>query len=255
MPRNRDALRKSRSAAPGWQGVTTEHTPGMRGRSNAARRDAPPGSCVRDHGSGALVAAQRRTLSSRVTRESAFDALLHWLDADRNRAGLAYEQLRERLVRYFEWRGCEASDVLADEVLDRVARRLAEGIDVRAEDPRQYVYGVARLVRLEAQKRQGKQRAALNALPKAGWRAGDRDAEELDLRLQRCLDQLDPEQRAFILRYYDSEGQDRIKSRRHMADEMGLALNALRIRAHRLRERLAACLRATVGTDETLWPY
>ncbi len=32
-----------RSAAPGWQGATREHTGSIRPRSNAARRDAPPG--------------------------------------------------------------------------------------------------------------------------------------------------------------------------------------------------------------------
>ena len=46
---------KSRSAAPGWQGATTEHTGSIRGRSNAASRDAPPGSYVANHWDGTLV--------------------------------------------------------------------------------------------------------------------------------------------------------------------------------------------------------
>jgi len=33
--------------APGWQGATTEHIGNMRGRSNAARRDASPAECRR----------------------------------------------------------------------------------------------------------------------------------------------------------------------------------------------------------------
>jgi thioredoxin reductase (NADPH) len=37
-----------RSAAPGWQGATTENTGSIRGRSNAANRDAPPESHCRN---------------------------------------------------------------------------------------------------------------------------------------------------------------------------------------------------------------
>jgi len=33
--------------APGWQGATTENIGNMRGRSNAARRDASPAECRR----------------------------------------------------------------------------------------------------------------------------------------------------------------------------------------------------------------
>ena len=44
-----DSLHKSRSAAPGSQGATTDHIGNMRGRSNAARRDAPPGNYVTTH--------------------------------------------------------------------------------------------------------------------------------------------------------------------------------------------------------------
>jgi hypothetical protein len=52
VSRNRDSLHKSRSAAPGWQGATTERIGNTGGRSNAASRDAPP---PRNHGSGTLA--------------------------------------------------------------------------------------------------------------------------------------------------------------------------------------------------------
>jgi hypothetical protein len=43
VPWKRDSYVKSRSAAPGSQGATTENIGHIRARSNAARRDAPPG--------------------------------------------------------------------------------------------------------------------------------------------------------------------------------------------------------------------
>lgn len=172
---------------------------------------------------------------------ASFDGLLRWLDPDHTLAAQAYESLRERLIRYFEWRGCEMADALADEVFDRIARRLAEGVEVRRPDPRQYVYGVARLVCLEALKRQRRQRAALDAGPPLAA-SSQPDAEVLDRLLARCLEELSGDQRVLIMRYYDGEGPERIRSRQRLADELGLPLNALRIRAHRIRERLAACV-------------
>ncbi len=43
VPWKREALHKSRSAAPGSQGAPTAHIGQMQGRSNAASQDAPPG--------------------------------------------------------------------------------------------------------------------------------------------------------------------------------------------------------------------
>ncbi len=55
-----------------------------------------------------------------------FDALLRRLDADRNRAGEKYEEVRWKLVRFFQWNSCLAAEELVDETLNRVAERLAE---------------------------------------------------------------------------------------------------------------------------------
>ena len=55
-----------------------------------------------------------------------FDRLLNWLDADRDRAGLLYERIRWRLVTILASRGCALAEELADETIDRVARRVAD---------------------------------------------------------------------------------------------------------------------------------
>lgn len=191
-----------------------------------------------------------------LTRE-ALDALLNWLDPDDVRAGHQYERLRERLTRYFEWRACDRADMLADEVLDRVARRLAEGVHVEAADPKSYIYGVARLVCLEALKRQKKHQAALEQFRQAPQPTDAAELEGLDRLLRRCLDSLGPRSHALVLRYYATDGQARIPARQQLAAELGVPINALRIRMHRLRERLAECLarehqpRRGPGTDET----
>jgi DNA-directed RNA polymerase specialized sigma24 family protein len=56
--------------------------------------------------------------------------------------------VRGRLVRFFEWRGAQVPEDLADETLERVARKLAVGTPI--DDLRKYIFGVARFVAREA---------------------------------------------------------------------------------------------------------
>src|ERR1041384_5859496 len=81
-----------------------------------------------------------------LTKE-AFDRLLLVLDGDSEAAGQKYNLLRRNLVRYFEGRGCQFAEDHADEAVNRVAKRLGEGEDIR--DINGYAYGVARLLLLE----------------------------------------------------------------------------------------------------------
>ncbi|HEY7785163.1 MAG TPA: hypothetical protein VIB00_10575, partial [Pyrinomonadaceae bacterium] len=55
-----------------------------------------------------------------LTQES-FDALLHWLDPQRDRAGLRYEEIRRSLIKIFACRGCAEPEDLADETINRVS--------------------------------------------------------------------------------------------------------------------------------------
>ena len=68
-----------------------------------------------------------------LTKE-AFDGLLAWLDADPHEAARKYEQIRRSLIRFFETRRCATPGDQADKVIDRVARRLAEGADIYVTD-------------------------------------------------------------------------------------------------------------------------
>src|SRR5215472_9175796 len=75
--------------------------------------------------------------------EQSFRALLEFLDPDRHLAAERYQKIREKLVRFFEWKGCIPGEDYADETIDRVARRLEEGIDQRPENPYLFFHGVA----------------------------------------------------------------------------------------------------------------
>ena len=62
--------------------------------------------------------------------QEAFDKLLLALGGDGDgpdRGGQKYLEIRGNLIRFFEWRGCPFPEDHADETINRMARRVAEG--------------------------------------------------------------------------------------------------------------------------------
>jgi len=180
---------------------------------------------------------------------ASFDKLLSELDADRNLAGTAYERLRLRLVRFFDWHGCAFPEELSDETFDRVARRLAEGEFV-INLPR-YCFGVARRLLWEVLGRHGLQPALW--MPKnhaqnlaeerfytaARYKSQESRARELQFAcLEASLQQLTPADRELVLHYYETDACTRIDQRAALAERLGISLNALRVSVYRVREEL-----------------
>ncbi|HEY2294887.1 MAG TPA: RNA polymerase sigma factor [Thermoanaerobaculia bacterium] len=190
------------------------------------------------------------SLQGGLTTE-AFEALLRQLAPERERAGELYEAIRYKLVRLFEWRGCAAPEDLADVTFNRVARRLAEGVELRSNDPYGYFCGVAHLVYKEVLRKAAREHRALAG---GDWPPPTTEEDEpSDARLEclrRCLDELPPDQRDLVLRYHhgkSDQGESNIRNRQQLAQEVGVQLNALRIRVHRVRRKLESCVQACLG--------
>src|SRR5262249_32371115 len=81
---------------------------------------------------------------------SAFHRLLSWLDGASDSSGEMYLEMRRRLADYFDRKNCASPDELADETLNRVARRLEEEGNIVSDAPAHYCYIVARFVFLES---------------------------------------------------------------------------------------------------------
>jgi DNA-directed RNA polymerase specialized sigma24 family protein len=178
----------------------------------------------------------------------AFDKLMARLGSAEEPAGERYLRARRNLVRYFEGRRSRLAEEQADETINRVARRLDEGAEIQNIDA--YLYGVARLVMLEAIDERDRERKALGEVslrlvpPSAA--EGDETGPGLDC-LGRCLDRLPADARTLIVQYYQGERRSKIENRQRLADALGIPLQALRARVLRLREKLEACVSACLG--------
>jgi DNA-directed RNA polymerase specialized sigma24 family protein len=162
-----------------------------------------------------------------VLTQDAFKVLLACLDPDQERAGEKYENIRRGLITFFECRGCFSPEDHADDTINRVARRLAEGKEIYAENPASYFYGVARNVLREHWESAHPAPAPLENLPPSKDLSndpGELDARQLE-RLQReqqleclehCLRELFRETE-LITDYYQGETAVKIKYRKSLA--------------------------------------
>jgi DNA-directed RNA polymerase specialized sigma24 family protein len=191
-----------------------------------------------------------------VVTQSAFDRLLAELDPERERAGEKYEQIRQNLLKFFQWRGCSfsAAEEYADRTIDRVARKVEEGAEIHAQNPYLYFHGIAiNLLREHWKQVEKAQVEALDELspaqtptinPVAAQEAEETRVEQ-ELRLEclsECVNGLPAEQREMIVEYHQGEGGAKIARRKALAERLRLPLNALRIRMHRLRGELEECI-------------
>lgn len=179
---------------------------------------------------------------------AAFEKLLDALSPDRDEAGVQYEIVRRKLTRFFEWRKVELADEYTDETMNRVARRIEEGQVI--DNLNSYFYGVARMVYLEALKEQERVVVSLNDAPQTLHQKAPEPAESEPrvLCFDHCLDSLPPENRKLIVDYYQEERRAKIELRQELADSLQIPLNALRIRAHRIRVRLEQCITQCMKT-------
>ena len=188
----------------------------------------------------------------------AFHRLLRRMDEGTDSGEQNYLEVRRRLVAYFDRKNCAAPDELADETLNRVARRLDEEGVIESETPAKYCYIVARFVFMEYLRGAQKADALIDDLRRqshgnnvAASEAGDeKEIKEKMLNcLEQCAGKLEPLNREIIIRYYVGKERAKIENRRALAEELGITMNALSIRACRIRDKLEDCLRRCVGAQ------
>lgn len=178
--------------------------------------------------------------------EVEFNLFLSWLAADREVAAKKYEELRRRLVQIFYNRGCPVAEDLADETFNRVMRRLPDIIEGYVGAPAAYIHGTAHNVFLDYLKKRNEPLSEQRAEP-APTHDDKAEEERIYACLERCIVHLTPQNRELVVQYYQENKRAKIEHRKQLAERLGLAVNALRIRLCRLRLNLQRCIEDCLG--------
>ncbi len=189
-----------------------------------------------------LTSVPWKRRSPELTAES-LDSLLRFLDSESGLAGEKYEAIRRRLVKIFNWRGCTQAEELADETINRVAWKLPSIEGNYVGDPALYFYAVSRNVMHEWLRK----RPISTAPP-----VTSSEEREVEFEcLEKCLEKLTFKNRDLILEYYRDEETGKIEQRKTLADKLGIGLNALRIRAYRVRIKVEGCVLECLSLNRT----
>lgn len=184
---------------------------------------------------------EQRPLAQGKLRAEEWDALLSALDPDREVAARKYETARSGLIAIFRASGfCADAEEVADETLDRVARRTYEkaGTEDAIVNVIAYIRAVARRVGAEFHRRP--RLVPIDEAVTAGTSQdvdSDLDEDALD-RLRGLIAELPTKDQRFILSYYDYSKPEKISQRRSLAMTTGRSAGALRVKACRIRKRL-----------------
>jgi DNA-directed RNA polymerase specialized sigma24 family protein len=180
--------------------------------------------------------------------KEAFNNLLEYLHPDRECAGHVYESLRRKLIMFFESRGCHSPVEYADETINRVAYNIQQSRQIWTDLPR-YFLGVARNLLKEFWREKERWFLPIELIPPQLHPSMSlRDKVEKDSELEKgeqrlecltqCMEELSSESRDLLLRYYQGEKGQMITNRKILAEEMGIPVASLRLRAFRLRHNL-----------------
>ncbi|MBZ5552795.1 MAG: hypothetical protein LAO21_08760 [Acidobacteriia bacterium] len=183
----------------------------------------------------------------------AFHQFLNWLDEGVDTSGERYLEMRHRLLLYFDRRNCLSPDELADETLNRVARKLGEKGAITDVSPAHYCYIVAKFVFLEYVRAAKQGPTTFDELSEPRHAVSDltvtsgpemviETREKLLDCLEKCLRKLPSSEQELILEYYQGEQRVKIERRAQLAARFGLSMNALSIRACRIRNKLEVCV-------------
>lgn len=174
-----------------------------------------------------------------ITQEQ-FDGLLNWLDPAPQTAAETYQNFHQRLVYIFVRWKCLDAEELADETINRVARKVPEIRDTYTGDKFHYFHAVAKWVYRE---RRNKIIDPLPPVIPAPASKSEEDEDEKDYAcLERCMGLQSPVNRELIIEYMTDEKRAKIDRRIELAKRLGITQNALRIRAHRVCAKLKTCV-------------
>ncbi|MFN0140045.1 MAG: hypothetical protein ACKVQW_08160 [Pyrinomonadaceae bacterium] len=189
-------------------------------------------------------------MSKKISLDQAeFDGLLNWFSPNREEAGKRYESVRQGLTRYFRFKGCSNEEDLADETINRVARKLPK-LDLSAgNQPITIFFGFASKMFLEELKRTRKE---IDIETKQHLHNPIDDTENIEIQfdcLEECLNKLGAGERELVTDYYSKNKSEKFEYRRNIAAKRDISMNNLHVKVHRLRHTLRICVEGCLSKN------
>lgn len=179
------------------------------------------------------------------TESEEFEALLGWLSEDREQAGAEYNKIRAGLIRFFRFKGCSDPVSLADETLNRVAKRITSFDESNNAKKSTIIYGFAKNIFLEDRRNRTKIEKKLKDFE--FYQTSFDELKELRFEcMEECLVMVSKEDREQFIEFYAQENAQNSDARRQIAERFGLEMNALYVRIFRMRAKLAKCIEKCV---------
>lgn len=159
---------------------------------------------------------------------------LRLLDPNAERAPEKFAELRLKLVKFFEWRRCPDPENLAHDTILRALQAVESGKELTRDDNTAFFFAVAKNVVHES-RRSAASRPTVPVDEGIAQTSGDQQAYDTRILYQqleaRHLAVLEPNERVLLTRYH-------LEDHEMLAKELSLSPGTLRVRAHRLRQRV-----------------
>lgn len=164
------------------------------------------------------------------------EALLKWLHSDTEKAGQIYNKILDRLQTYFRCNGCNHSQECAAVVMNRIAKKIHEGI--RAEkEPISYAIGFAKFILLEYRRWQSTSQEITKPEISEPPPGEERENPEKEKCWEKCLRAF-PYEKIQLLKDYLSANR---KQKLEIAKNLNTTIESLRVKISRIKEALKRC--------------
>jgi DNA-directed RNA polymerase specialized sigma24 family protein len=164
------------------------------------------------------------------------ESLLEFLGATEAELDEKYKEIRRKLIHFFVYRGCSDFEELADRTIFEVVKDCGRVADSYVGDPMLWIYGVARNILRASGERPPPSRPMPEPDPPEV-----KEARDDCLRL--CMEEkLSDADRELIIQYYRGERAKKIERRKRLAALLDTTENGLRLRVHRIRNKLRECV-------------
>ncbi len=174
--------------------------------------------------------------------QEAFDAFLGWLSPDRDDAAVKYEQIRRNLIKFFDFKGCDRSEILADETINRVTERVFRAETSGETFSPQFVYGVAKLIFLEYCT-EPKRFVSDKEFESSNLSVSETEffTDDAENCMKFCLKELKQNDSELVVAYFSVNKKTKLAEREEICKKNAESMNALRVRISRIRQKLQKC--------------